>query len=76
MFKCEHLFYRELGSKLQSLRGEANLPPLRFANSFYEDEKAGIIVLENLAPMGYHSPDASAKGMCTNTFFFTEHFFW
>ena len=62
MFKCEHLFYRELSSKLQSLRGEANLPPLRFANFFYEDEEAGIIVLENLAPI-HHSPEASAKGM-------------
>ena len=63
MFKCEHLFYRELSSKLQALREKAKLPPLRFAKSLYEDEKAGMIVLENLVPKDYHSPDASAKGM-------------
>jgi len=56
-------FYNCLSEKLQKIRKDANLPPLKLAKCLYTDLKSGLIVLENLKVKNFGLINKSAEGI-------------
>ena len=62
MLVCEHIFYGEIAGRLQVVREQARLPPLKLPKTYFVDADQGVIIFENLKLKHFQSAPTSAKG--------------